>query len=1441
MEEKDPNKLIVVLGMHRAGTSVITRGLKVLGVDLGDNLQPSGFDNPTGYWEDLDILQLNIEMLYFLKTDWHFLTPIKSEDMDALYRTGYFLRAGEMLRKKMAGGPIFAFKDPRVAKLLPFWKKVFAHGQLETYYVLAIRHPLSVCKSLAKRDGFEFEKGCLLWLEHVIDSFSGTEGESRVVVDYDCLMKSPETEIARVARKFQLQIDNQELEKFRLEFLDNKLRHTFYKRNDLTLDIPPLAQEIYSKALEIAADRSLMEDETFKNSVKQWSQEFSRLKLALVLADKLELRLADRDHHQEEGCKIDIFFSNTPDGFVESKKIGRKIKIMNEVTDAELPLNTLGKDDTFLRIDLGCRPGMFLLKSIRVLDHDDNIIWQWDGTKEGFRGFSDSFFLETEKRMNYISTGNDPQIFCPELPRNSSPDKIIISLQQNAELDGQIISYNNSIAERDWKIASLGQALAEYERRIRKSTEQLNKSTEQLNIVRSDVERLSVAINRILHSRSWRFMWPYRFIGKYVRLLLDLYLVWRTGLFDSAYYLARNPDVAISGVTPLFHFIRYGAKEGRNPSPLFDTAWYLLQHPDVAATGVNPLLHFIKNGVSEKRLPRQPSSIQHQEDQPRSSETIKDQANLFSTATARPRQRYCPPQPLVEHSTVYAFTSICLNYLPKALVLAETLKKHNPHVRFCLLVNEPIPAGLLDSFNIFDEVATIDDLDIPDKQAWLFGHSVVELCTAVKGFFMLQLLERPECSTAFYFDPDIAVFSSIDVLLNALKDSSILLTPHQTEPEETIETIIDNEICSLKHGIYNLGFLGVKSSSEGLRFARWWRDRLLRFCRADIPAGLFTDQRWIDLVPAFFTDFHILRHPGCNVCTWNLTHRRLEGELSKGLTVNGQPLIFYHFSSFDNGGQEIMLNKYGKHMPAALVLRRWYLARTTRPEDKAFSNRRWRYNYFTNGEPITGDQRRLYRDRADLQQAFPDPFTVVAPGSGFYYWYQVEILGRQIHSAPEARGAHNFERLMPEQRAVTAFANHPSDTSRSIIQWAMAKDPVILFVGHHGGGGTEKHLRELAAYIGDRARILLLTPQFNGEILLTTLSVGEHATLCFDPLRELDELVAFLEACRLARIHIHHELGNEHYLAHLVHRLGKPFDFTVHDYYTLAPTPQLMGPDNRFVGEDLVANSVRLLSMSVCSKRPTSLIAWQSEHRWLLTDAARVIAPSHDVARRLTASIPELNVIVAVHPEKRVSHQQIHVERLDIHTHFRIAVLGQISPHKGSEVIRKCARLAQDNNYPLLFDIIGLPLDGLDALEWVRVRISGQYNDSDLQKLIRDRRPHLIWYPALWPETYSYTLSSGFDACLPVVVPNIGAFPERVAGRRWSWVCPWDRDPSTWVAFFMQIRAENFLAGVEPECPGGVAPNRDNFYDHEYLSWCAPQGESILVEGNAKSRQKGHL
>src|SRR5262249_51402356 len=203
---------------------------------------------------------------------------------------------------------------------------------------------------------------------------------------------------------------------------------------------------------------------------------------------------------------------------------------------------------------------------------------------------------------------------------------------------------------------------------------------------------------------------------------------------------------------------------------------------------------------------------------------------------------------------------------------------------------------------------------------------------------------------------------------------SILVTPHLTEPEDTFQAIIENEICALKHGVYNLGFLGIRPSLEGQRFLEWWTHRLLHYCYADIPEGLFTDQRWVDLAPAYFPDLGIVRDPRYNVATWNVHRRKATGVAPYGIRVEGRPLCFFHFSGIDSGAQEFMLARYGSESPVLWELRRWYIEECERMGQAREGTQPCLYDYYDDGTVVTKEERRLYRSRPDLEAAFPDPY-----------------------------------------------------------------------------------------------------------------------------------------------------------------------------------------------------------------------------------------------------------------------------------------------------------------------------------------------------------------------------------------------------------------------------------------------------------------------------------
>lgn len=339
---------------------------------------------------------------------------------------------------------------------------------------------------------------------------------------------------------------------------------------------------------------------------------------------------------------------------------------------------------------------------------------------------------------------------------------------------------------------------------------------------------------------------------------------------------------------------------------------------------------------------------------------------------------------------VHLFTSITSNYLPKARVLAESAKRHAPGAQFHLVLADDLPEGFDLANEPFDSVIAAEGLPVENQRAWFFSHTVVELCTAVKGLAVEAIFDRFGADKVFYFDPDMALFGRFEELCSALDSASVILTPHQIDPELSDEAIMDNEMASLQYGVFNLGFLGVRNDGEGRRFARWWRDRLLDWCHDDLPRGLFTDQKWVNLAPCFFDNIKVLRSPAFNVATWNITRRKATGSMADGVLINGEPLGFYHFSGFDSGAQEIMLNKYGADSPVLYELREWYIRACDERGQQTLGKLPSKFAHYDDGTVISKPERLLYRRRLDLRRAFPDPFASTA-GGGYQQWYAQHV------------------------------------------------------------------------------------------------------------------------------------------------------------------------------------------------------------------------------------------------------------------------------------------------------------------------------------------------------------------------------------------------------------------------------------------------------------------
>ncbi|HYL26892.1 MAG TPA: sulfotransferase [Candidatus Nitrosotalea sp.] len=252
---------VVVVGMHRSGTSALARGLKALSVNLGENffdLQP---DNPTGYWEDRSVVALNQRVLEELNLKWDD-THLISSDRLRHYRVRLVqYKAAYYLKGAFNGCALWGFKDPRTIRLLPFWRETLRRCEADDRYLVAIRHPRSVAASLFRRQQIPLEKAQRLWLVHNVPFLHELRDRPFVVVDYDLLSASPHEQLERIARALDLPFDAAilaQIDAFAGDFLDAGLRHNVFASDDFdrTTGAGRLARTAYLALHDLATGRS---------------------------------------------------------------------------------------------------------------------------------------------------------------------------------------------------------------------------------------------------------------------------------------------------------------------------------------------------------------------------------------------------------------------------------------------------------------------------------------------------------------------------------------------------------------------------------------------------------------------------------------------------------------------------------------------------------------------------------------------------------------------------------------------------------------------------------------------------------------------------------------------------------------------------------------------------------------------------------------------------------------------------------------------------------------------------------------------------------------------------------------------------------------------------------------------------------------------------------
>jgi len=446
-------------------------------------------------------------------------------------------------------------------------------------------------------------------------------------------------------------------------------------------------------------------------------------------------------------------------------------------------------------------------------------------------------------------------------------------------------------------------------------------------------------------------------------------------------------------------------------------------------------------------------------------------------------------------------------------------------------------------------------------------------------------------------------------------------------------------------------------------------------------------------------------------------------------------------------------------------------------------------------------------------------------------------------SARELAAMQTLDKLHPRYAAdVAQFVQRdPAQGARLLLDAARlhreaTEKPVILAVLHDRQGGTVRHVRELAAHFYDKALFLTLSPATGGCVMLRRAEETEGFALHFRVAEQMEELLQALRQLGVAHVHYHHLLGHAQAIYDLPARLGVGYDYTAHDFYSYCANISLTGADARYRPPPAAA-----LSPGQCGCCPGenpaplplhgSIAQWRHRNALLLTDARHVLAPSRDTATRIATLAPSAPVRAVGHLDLPWQPLPVPVARaLQGNAPLKIVVLGALSAIKGADLLEAVALAAARQRAPVELHLLGYGYRNLKTRPASFLSVHGPYADEDLPALLDWLQPHLAWFPAQWPETYSYTLSACLAAALPVAAPDLGAFPERLAARAWSWLLPWDSSAQHWLDFFTRVRTQHFLACHPPEPPPAAAQAAQNghaFYNSHYLQGIAPRSQDL--------------
>jgi len=286
---------ILVVGMHRSGTSALAGVLNLLGVYLGSKLMEANFANEKGYFENNKLYKINEALLFECHSFWD--DPFYHEKK--LENIKNFNNLKITIKKEFEHSKIFAIKDPRLAVLFPIYKKVLKELDIDIKVILPYRHPIEVASSLNSRDKISIEKGMLLWGNHFLLAEKHTLDYARVFICFDELMTQTEDTIKLISKSLKINLDDKYLTNKRKieDFLEPNLKHHNVSIDNLSYKVPVVIQKIFALRNEFNKKETIEKFSNLREEILSYQKLFYNPEIVNLLdvGERAQKNLKIRD------------------------------------------------------------------------------------------------------------------------------------------------------------------------------------------------------------------------------------------------------------------------------------------------------------------------------------------------------------------------------------------------------------------------------------------------------------------------------------------------------------------------------------------------------------------------------------------------------------------------------------------------------------------------------------------------------------------------------------------------------------------------------------------------------------------------------------------------------------------------------------------------------------------------------------------------------------------------------------------------------------------------------------------------------------------------------------------------------------------------------------------------------------------------------------------